>query len=106
KNACWAPSILCRCGKQWRGRDRRKLSFNDEEITRLTSRSCGEFPGIGRTLPFRHFRRLIVATIPHVWLGTVAPPARPSAPSSNRNSGSTRFSAPADADAALSLAPV
>ena len=45
--------------QQWRGRDRRKLSFNDEEIPRLTSRSCGEFPGIGRTLPSRHLRHLI-----------------------------------------------
>jgi len=31
--------------------------FSDEEITRFTSRSCGEFPGIGRTLPSRHLRR-------------------------------------------------
>ena len=52
---------------QWRGRDRRKLSFNDEEITRLTSRSCGGFPGIGRTLPSRHFRNvlpLVIAILP------------------------------------------
>src|SRR5215831_13268367 len=70
--------------------------LTNEEITRLTSRSCGELPGIGRTLPSRHFRRLMVATIPRVWLRTVVPPARPSAPSSNRNSGSTCFSAPAD----------
>src|SRR5215475_9260257 len=34
--------------------DRRKLSFN-EKIPRLTGRLCGEFPGIGRTLPSRHF---------------------------------------------------
>jgi hypothetical protein len=61
-----------------------------------TSRSCGEFPGIGRILPSRHFRLLMVTTIPRVWRRTVAPPARPSAPSSNRNSGSTCFSAPAD----------
>ena len=57
KNAYWAPSmVLCGCGKEWRGRDRRKLSFNDEKIPRLTSRSCGEFPCIGRTLLSRHLR--------------------------------------------------
>jgi hypothetical protein len=35
-------------------------------------------------------------TLPRVWLRAVAPPARPSAPSSNRNSGSMCFSAPAE----------
>jgi len=60
KNAYWASSmILCSCGNRWRGRDRRKFSFNDKEIPRLTGRSCGEFAGIGRTLPFRHLRNPI-----------------------------------------------
>jgi hypothetical protein len=95
ENAYWAPSILCSGGKRWRGRDRRKLSFNDEEITRLTSRSCGEFPGIGRTLPSRHLRSLMVIKIPRIWLRTVALPARASAPFSNRSSGSKCVSGPA-----------
>lgn len=29
-----------------------------EKIPRLTGRSCGEFPGIGRTLPSRHWLRI------------------------------------------------
>ena len=32
----------------------------DEVIPRLTGRSCGAFPGIGRTLPFRHSPRIKV----------------------------------------------
>src|SRR4051812_18193564 len=48
-------SIDMRTGAKWRGRERRKLSFIDERIPRPTGRSCGEFPGIGRTLPSRHF---------------------------------------------------
>src|SRR5215467_13226200 len=47
--------------EQVAGGDRCKLSFN-EKIPRLTGRSCGEFPGIGPTLPSRHF--LLVARQP------------------------------------------
>jgi hypothetical protein len=62
ENAYWAPSMIpaC-CGIRWCGRDRRKLSFNEEEIPRLTGRSCGGFPGIGRTLPSRHLRNRSLA---------------------------------------------
>ena len=43
RSAYWPPSmVLDCCGTRWRGRDRRKFSFNDERIPRLTSRSCGE----------------------------------------------------------------
>src|SRR5436305_1225499 len=38
--------------RQWRGRDRRKFSINDERSNRLTGRSCGEFPCTGRTFAF------------------------------------------------------
>ena len=36
-------------------RDRRKFSLTIQETPALPSRSCGEFPGKGRTLPSRHF---------------------------------------------------
>ena len=57
--------VLCLtwCGIRWRGRDRRKLSCNDEKIPRLTGRSCGGLPGIGRTLPSRHLRHPIVRCV-------------------------------------------
>ena len=38
----------------WKGSSQALLG--DKEITRLTGRSCGELPGIGRTLPSRHLR--------------------------------------------------
>src|SRR5215471_19969710 len=72
--------------------NRRKLSFN-EKIPRLTGRSCGEFPGIGRTLPSRHF--LLVARLPSLTFLPICDPtpvrlARFSAPSLSQNSYSSR----------------
>ena len=48
---------------RWRGRNRRKFSSNDERVPRLTGRSCGEFPGLGRTLPSRHLPHLIACRL-------------------------------------------
>src|SRR5881394_3487654 len=43
-----------RCGKGVAGKGSSQILQNEKEIPRLTGRSCGEFPGIGRTLPSRH----------------------------------------------------
>src|SRR5947209_2025458 len=66
-----------------------------EENPRLTSRSCGEFPGTGRTFPSRHFRpdcSQAGAHFTHPLGGNPfpAPLARPSVPSLNRSSDSNR----------------
>ena len=56
KNAYWGASVLCEAaGMEWRRRDRRKFSLTMEDPPGLPVRSCGGFPGIGRTLPSRHF---------------------------------------------------
>ena len=49
-----APQYGSRNGKVARKGSSQTL-LDDEKITRLTGRSCGGFPGIGRTLPSRHF---------------------------------------------------
>ena len=57
KERYWAPSIvLCSHGRTVAEKASSQILQNDERIPRLTSRSCGEFPGIGRTLPSRHLR--------------------------------------------------
>src|ERR1035438_6064919 len=40
---------------KWQRRDRPQILLTIEEPQGLPARSCGEFPGKGRTLPSRHF---------------------------------------------------
>src|SRR5260370_7526555 len=47
-----------RCGQGVVGKGSSQILQNEKEIPRLTGRSCGEFPGIGRTLPSRHSLRI------------------------------------------------
>src|SRR5450631_3406089 len=73
-----------------RGRVAEKRSsqiLSGERIPRLTSRSCGEFPVVGRTLPSRHCLRIgFIRWFLPVCGPTLAPLARFSALSSDRNS--------------------
>src|SRR5207247_8526588 len=67
------------------------ILLNDGIIPRLTSRSCGEFPGIGRTLPSRHSLRIaFIRRLLPVGDPTLAPLARFSVLSADRNSYSSR----------------
>src|ERR1051325_5565936 len=58
-----------------------------EIIPRLTGRSCGAFPCIGRTLPSRHSpRNEFIRGLPLAWNRIRVPLATPSVLSSNRSS--------------------
>src|SRR5262245_43291891 len=83
-------------GMEWRERDRRKLSFNVKKYPRRTCRSCGEFPGTGRTLPSRHFsllamRRMVITESLLVWGPRDPSVARVWAPVSTRSTYSSRY---------------
>jgi hypothetical protein len=69
------------------GKGSSQILQNVKEYPRLTGRSCGGFPGIGRTLPSRHSLRIdcIRQSLP-VCDPMLAPLARFSALSSDRNS--------------------
>ena len=97
ENAYWAPSIvLCICGKRVVEKASSQTLLNGQ-TPRLTGWAGGEFPGSGRTLPSCHRRSLVltVITTPRVGLRSLALPATPSDPSSDRSSGSTRCAGPA-----------
>src|SRR5260370_5850413 len=83
--------LRCRCGKGVAGKGSSQILQNEKEIPRLTGRSCGEFPGIGRTLPSRHSLRIeFLKWFLPVCDPTLAPLARLSALSADRRPSSSR----------------
>ncbi len=78
KNARRGPRrVLGSCGNRVVRRESSQMLF-DETNPRLTGRSCGAFPGTGRTLPSRHSPRTRVSSNGSSSAGnlTLAPPAR------------------------------
>src|SRR5579862_2593292 len=63
-----------------------------QEITRLTGRPCGGFPGIGRTLPARHSPRTKLITRPLLDGSRIAAqPARSWVPCAGQSSCPSRY---------------
>src|SRR5437867_3340386 len=82
--------VRCSWGKGVAGKGSSQILLG-ERIPRLTSRSCGEFPGIGRTLPSRHSLRIeFIRRLLPVCDPTLAPLARFLVLSADRNSYSSR----------------
>jgi len=90
ENAYWAPSIVVGNGSKAVAEKGSSQMLLNEQTPRLTGWAGGAFPGIGRTLPSRHFLILVpsIIGILRFWRRTLALPAKPSVPSSSRNPGS------------------